>query len=220
MTAPALAPSFAGPRTTAAVGALAVAAQVFIAVLHGGLTTSSHLAQIAALTLLSVLIVLFTMVREPRRHLPACAQSVSEAAQRALLRPLPERSGAVEIACRYLAAEEETQIGGDLYTATRADRTTRLLIGDVRGRGLAAVGEAALLLSAVHLTAAGHPGLATALDEHVHRYVSDFPAIDDETGEHLITAPPHLGHHSCRDHRALRHRRHPAAVHRRRDRNP
>jgi serine phosphatase RsbU (regulator of sigma subunit) len=189
--APALAPSFAGPRTTAAVGALAVAAQVFIAVLHGGLTTSNHLAQIAALTLLSVLIVLFTMVRERRRRLLARAQSVSEAAQRALLRPLPERIGALQIACRYLAAEEETQIGGDFYTATRADHTTRLLIGDVRGKGLAAVGEAALLLSTFRLTAAGHPslpGLATTLDNHVHRYLTDFSAIDDETGEHFITA--------------------------------
>ncbi|GGY87019.1 hypothetical protein GCM10010300_34190 [Streptomyces olivaceoviridis] len=190
MIAPALAPSFAGPRTTAAVGALAVAAQVFIAVLHGGLTTSNHLARIAALTLLSVLIVLFTMVRE-RRRLLVRPQSVAEAAQRALLRPLPERIGALQIACRYLAAEEETQIGGDLYTATRADHTTRLLIGDIRGKGLAAVGEAALLLSALRLTAAGHPslpGLATTLDDHVHRYLTDFSATDDETGEHFITA--------------------------------
>ncbi|MGW2771455.1 SpoIIE family protein phosphatase [Streptomyces olivaceoviridis] len=95
------------------------------------------------------------------------------------------------MACRCLAAEEETQIGGDLYTATRADHTTRLLIGDVRGKGPAAVGEAALLLSAFRLTAAGHPslpGLATTLDDHVHRYLTDFSATDDETGGHFITA--------------------------------
>ncbi|MEU6807547.1 PP2C family protein-serine/threonine phosphatase [Streptomyces sp. NPDC046831] len=189
--APALTPSLAGPRATAAIGALAVAAQVCIAVLHGGLTTSNHLAQIAALTVLSVLIVLLTVVRERRRRQLERAQSVSEAAQRALLRPMPERIGAFQVACRYLAAEHETQIGGDLYTATRADHTTRLLIGDVRGKGLAAVGEAALLLSAFRLNAAHQPGLpdlATVLDTHVRRYLVDFAATGDETGEHFITA--------------------------------
>lgn len=189
--APALAPSFAGPKTTAAVGALAVAAQVLIAALHGGLTTSNHLAQIAALSALSVMIVLFTVVRERHRRQLSRAQSVAEAAQRALLRPLPDRIGALQIASHYVAAEEETQIGGDLYTATRADHTTRLLIGDVRGKGLAAVGEAALLLSAFRLTAARMPtlpDLATALDAHVQRYLTDFSVTDDESGEHFITA--------------------------------
>ncbi|MGW0513604.1 PP2C family protein-serine/threonine phosphatase [Streptomyces olivaceoviridis] len=64
-------------------------------------------------------------------------------------------------------------------------------MGDVRGKGPAAVGEAALLLSAFRLTAADHPslpGLATTLDDHVHRYLTDFSATDDETGGHFITA--------------------------------
>ncbi|MFI5979077.1 hypothetical protein [Streptomyces sp. NPDC051452] len=39
---PALTASLAGPRLTALVGALAVAAQVLIAVFHGGLTTPTH----------------------------------------------------------------------------------------------------------------------------------------------------------------------------------
>ena len=143
--APALAVSFAGPRLTAAIGALAVAAQILIAVLHGGLTTSNHLAQIGALLALSILIVVFTSVRERRSRQLERAQSVAEVAQRALLRPLPERLGPLRIASMYLAAEDETQIGGDLYTATRIGTGGRLLIGDVRGKGLAAVGEAALL---------------------------------------------------------------------------
>jgi serine phosphatase RsbU (regulator of sigma subunit) len=189
--APALASSVAGPLTTAAVGALAVAAQVFIAVLHGGLTTSNHIAQIAALTVLSVLIVLFTVVRERRRHQLARAQSVAEAAQRALLRPLPDRIGSLQLASVYLAAEDETQIGGDLFTATRTPDGTRVLIGDVRGKGLAAVGEAALLLSAFRLVAAQSANLADlarVLDQHVRRYLVDFADTGDETGEHFITA--------------------------------
>ena len=189
--APALAPSFASPKTTAAIGALAVAAQVIIAIFHGGLTTSNHLAQIGALIALSVLIVVFTTVRERRSRQLARAQSVAEAAQRALLRPLPERIGPVQTATMYLAAEDETQIGGDLYTATRTEDGTRFLIGDVRGKGLAAVGEAALLLSAFRLVASAQPDLpdlAGVLDRHMQRYLVDFAGSGDETGEHFITA--------------------------------
>ncbi|MFE0325407.1 PP2C family protein-serine/threonine phosphatase [Streptomyces sp. NPDC058960] len=56
----------------------------------------------------------------------------------------------------------------------------------------AAVGEAALLLSAFRLTAAPRsslPDLTAALDAHVQRYLADFSATDDETGERFITAP-------------------------------
>ena len=189
--APALAASFASPRTTAAIGALAVAAQMIIAVFHGGLTTSNHLAQIGALIVLSPLIVTFTIVQERRSQQLARAQSVAESAQRALLRPLPERIGPLLTASMYLAAEDETQIGGDVYTATRTEDGTRFLIGDVRGKGLAAVGEAALLLSAFRLVAAGHsdlPDLARVLDRHMQRYLVDFADTGGEIGEHFITA--------------------------------
>src|SRR5690348_11555704 len=50
--APALTPSFAGPRTTAAVGALAIAAQVIIGFTHGGIGTSNHVVQIITLAVL------------------------------------------------------------------------------------------------------------------------------------------------------------------------
>jgi serine phosphatase RsbU (regulator of sigma subunit) len=189
--APALAPSFASVRTTAMIGALAVAAQVIIAVFHGGIATSNHLAQIGALIALSLLIVLFTSVREHRSRQLARAQSVAEAAQRALLRPLPDRIGPLQTATMYLAAEDETQIGGDVYTATRTADGTRFLIGDVRGKGLAAVGEAALLLSAFRLVASGHPDLpdlARVLDKHMQRYLVDFADTGGEIGEHFITA--------------------------------
>ncbi|WP_042377450.1 PP2C family protein-serine/threonine phosphatase [Streptacidiphilus melanogenes] len=189
--APAVTLSFAGPRTTAAIGALAVAAHVIIAVFHGGLTTSNHLAQIGGLAVLSALIVLFAVVRERHSRQLARAQSVAEAAQQALLRPLPDRIGPLRIATVYLAAEDETHIGGDLFTATRTMGGTRIMIGDVRGKGLAAVGEAALLLSAFRLVAArcgNLAELAEILDQHVDRYLVDFADSGDETGEHFITA--------------------------------
>ena len=189
--APALVPSFAGALATAGIGVLAVVAQVVIAVFHGGLSTGNHIAQIIALAVLTVLIVVFTVVRERRARQLAQVRSVAEVAQRALLRPLPDRIGPLRIATTYLAAEHEAQIGGDLYTATRTAHATRLMIGDVRGKGLAAVGEAALLLSAFRLVAARSVDLtelARVLDRHVQRYLLDFAASGDEIGEHFITA--------------------------------
>ncbi|MFG2819900.1 PP2C family protein-serine/threonine phosphatase [Kitasatospora sp. NPDC048365] len=189
--APALTPSFAGARVTAAVCALTVAAGFLIAVLRGGVTAGDHPAQLAALTALSLMIALFTAVRDRRSRQLARAQSVAEAAQRALLRPIPERIGALQIATMYLAAEYEAQIGGDLYTATRTRDGARMIIGDVRGKGLAAVGESALLISAFRLIAAQHatlPGLARELDRNVSRYLLDFAQTDRESAEHFVTA--------------------------------
>ncbi|WP_051969732.1 PP2C family protein-serine/threonine phosphatase [Kitasatospora azatica] len=189
--APALTPSLAGPRVTAAVGALTVAAGILIAVLRGGLTAGGHLAQLVALAALSTMIVFFTVVRERRSRQLARAQSVAEAAQRALLRPIPEQIGSLQIATVYLAAEYEAQIGGDLYTATRSGSGTRMIVGDVRGKGLAAVGESALLLSAFRLIAAQHatlPDLACTLDHNVSRFLLDFAQTDSETEEHFVTA--------------------------------
>ena len=85
--APTLTASLAGPLPTALVGVLAVAAQVVIAVLHGGLTTTNHVAQILALILLTALVVLVCHVRERRARELERARSVAETAQRVLLRP-------------------------------------------------------------------------------------------------------------------------------------
>jgi serine phosphatase RsbU (regulator of sigma subunit) len=189
--APALTASFAGPRLTALVGALAIAGQVLIAVLHGGISTTNHIAQIIGITVLSAMVVVFTVVREHRRRQLVRAQSVADAAQRALLRPLPDRIGSLRISTAYVAAEEETLIGGDLYTATRLDDGTRMIIGDVRGKGLAAICESALLLSAFRLIARQYPelpDLAEALDRSVTHYLVDFAQSDAESGEHFITA--------------------------------
>jgi serine phosphatase RsbU (regulator of sigma subunit) len=72
--------------------------------------------------------------------------SVAEAAQRALLRPLPRQVGPLELGVVYLAAAAEAQVGGDLYEVTRTQFGIRLIVGDVRGKGLDAVEIAADVL--------------------------------------------------------------------------
>ncbi|MFH9225471.1 PP2C family protein-serine/threonine phosphatase [Streptomyces lydicus] len=188
--APAIAAAFAGPLVTGGIGVLAVAAQVIIAVFHGGLATTNHIVQITTLALLTVLVVFLSAVRERRSAQLAQVRSVAEAAQHVLLWPLPEKIGPLKIACLYLAAEDEAQIGGDLYAATRCDGAVRVMIGDVRGKGLPAIGEAALLLGAFREAAYRHrslPELAAALEQSVARYLADFEQAE-EPGESFATA--------------------------------
>ncbi|MGW2857472.1 PP2C family protein-serine/threonine phosphatase, partial [Streptomyces sp. NPDC001215] len=187
--APALTSSFAGPRLSGLVGALAVLAQIVIAVLHGGLGTTNHIVQILTLFVLSVMIVVYCAVRDRHREQLAQVRSVSEAAQHVLLWPLPEHIGPLRVACLYLAAEDEAQIGGDLYAATRTEHGTRVMIGDVRGKGLPAIGEAALLLGAFREAAHQHTtlsALAAGLERSVARYLNDFEP-EDEAGERFAT---------------------------------
>ncbi|MFE9361098.1 PP2C family protein-serine/threonine phosphatase [Streptomyces olivaceoviridis] len=191
VVAPAITVSFGSAWLTGLIGALAVTAQAVIAVLYGGLTTPNHLSQIIGLAVLSIMAVVVCLTRDRRTAELAQVRSVSEAAQRALLRPLPRRIGPLEISSTYLAAEKEARIGGDLYAAARTGDRTRVLIGDVRGKGLAAVGEAAALMGAFQEAAHQHttlPALADALDHSLCRYLTQFPGTDDEVQEHFITA--------------------------------
>ncbi|KNB52360.1 PP2C family protein-serine/threonine phosphatase [Streptomyces caatingaensis] len=74
------------------------------------------------------------------------SRSVASAAQQALLRPVPERVGGLRVAVRYLAAAADARVGGDLYEVLETPFGVRLLIGDVRGKGLGAVETASDVL--------------------------------------------------------------------------
>ncbi|MEU7061827.1 PP2C family protein-serine/threonine phosphatase [Streptomyces sp. NPDC046197] len=190
--APGLAASLAGPRLTALAGAWAVAAQIFIAVLHGGLTTTNHIAQIIALTVLSTLVVFVRVVQERRSQQLSLARSVAETAQRVLLRPPPRRIGPLRVAHLYLSAEDEAQIGGDLFAVARGFPShTRAIMGDVRGKGLASIGEASVVLSAFREGAhryATLPELVSAIEESVCRNLEEVAEVEHDRGEHFITA--------------------------------
>ncbi len=188
--APALTPSFAGPRATAGIGALAMVAQLLIGLHRGGLATTNHVVQLITLAVLVVLTVLYSALRERRQAQLAQVRTVAEAAQHVLMWPLPEQIGPLRIASLYLAAEDEAQIGGDLYAATVCDGSVRLLIGDVRGKGLPAIGEAALLLGSFRESGHRHiplVELASRLDQSVTRYAADLETPEEE-GERFATA--------------------------------
>ena len=187
--APAITASFAGPGLTGLIGFLAVGAQAYIGWHFGVLFSRNVLVQILALAVLSALTVFYCVMRERRLRQLAQVRMVAEAAQHVLLWPLPERIGPVKIACLYLAAEAEAQIGGDLYAATPTDNGVRVMIGDVRGKGLSAIGEAALLIGSFRESAHHHttlPALADALEQSVARNLPTLGS-EEELGEHFAT---------------------------------
>ncbi|MGD3107457.1 PP2C family protein-serine/threonine phosphatase [Streptomyces sp. YGL11-2] len=89
-------------------------------------------------------------------------RSVAEAAQRAVLPQPPARIGPLTVAAVYHAAEVEAQIGGDAYAVQDTPYGTRLLIADVRGKGMGAVGVVSVLLGTFRVEADRAPDL-TAL---------------------------------------------------------
>ncbi|MGV9563852.1 PP2C family protein-serine/threonine phosphatase [Streptomyces sp. NPDC003480] len=190
--APTLTASFHGPRLTALIGALAQAALVIISIFHGGLTTTNHVAQLIALAVLSALVVFICYARERRTRELSRVRSVAETAQRVLLRPPPRRVGPLRVAWLYLAAQDEAQIGGDLLAVARAAHAcTRVLIGDVRGHGLASIGEASVVLGAFREGAhryATLPELVKAVEDSVCRNLEEVADTAHDPGEHFITA--------------------------------
>ncbi|MFJ3820892.1 PP2C family protein-serine/threonine phosphatase [Streptomyces nodosus] len=190
VVAPALTAWFEGPWTTGGMGVMAVAGQALSGWHFGTLFTRPVIVQMIALAVLTVLVVVLCVVRDRRTRQLAQVRSVAEAAQHVLMWPLPSRLGTLQLASVYLAAEDEAEIGGDLYAAARTDSGARVMIGDVRGKGLSALGEAALLLGAFREAAHQHaslPELAGALERSMARYLADFEP-DDEAEERFVTA--------------------------------
>jgi phosphoserine phosphatase RsbU/P len=91
--------------------------------------------------------------------------AIAEAVQRALLRPTPESIGSLGFASRYVSATEEALVGGDLYEVAETPAGVRLVMGDVRGKGLDAIGLASTVLAAFRRAARVEPTLtAVAAD--------------------------------------------------------
>jgi GAF domain-containing protein/anti-sigma regulatory factor (Ser/Thr protein kinase) len=101
---------------------------------------------------------------------------VAETVQRAILAPVPGRIGPVSLAATYVSAAQDALVGGDLYEAVARPGGVRLLIGDVRGKGLDAVRLATVVLGAFRVAAVEYDDLAAlarSMDARIRPYLSD-----------------------------------------------
>jgi serine phosphatase RsbU (regulator of sigma subunit) len=137
----------------------------------------------------------------------ASAREIAAAAQRAVL-PEPARHQAgFEVATRYEAAQAGAFIGGDFYAAQDSAHGVRVVVGDVRGKGMGAVSAVAVVIGAFREAAEHESSLeavAQRLDhalarEDVPRPVSeDFGAqFAEEFATAVLAELPH-GHDTVR----------------------
>jgi phosphoserine phosphatase RsbU/P len=101
---------------------------------------------------------------------------LASVAQGAVLRPLGPQLGSLTIAARYISASAAADIGGDLYEALDTAYGVRMIIGDVRGKGLDAVRLASIVLGSYRHVAyerADLRAIVADLDRAVARSVGD-----------------------------------------------
>lgn len=114
---------------------------------------------------------------------------VADAAQKVVLSPMPRHFRDIQVEALYLAAAAEARIGGDFYEAADTPYGVRLLIGDVRGKGLPAVGAAAAVVNSFREAAydeTGLSGIARRLEASSTRYSAAF--APEDLMERFITA--------------------------------
>jgi serine phosphatase RsbU (regulator of sigma subunit) len=144
--APALAAIRGRLREVLAVSATAAAVALFLVVTDVLDGTSYQLTILIAVIIVSLAAVTATRAREQREASLYQVRRVAEAAQLAVLPPVPRRARDLRLQARYVAAESEALIGGDLYDVVVGPDLVRIIIGDVRGKGLPAIRTAATVL--------------------------------------------------------------------------
>nr|WP_258199096.1 PP2C family protein-serine/threonine phosphatase [Streptomyces sp. A244] len=184
--APALAAAMWPVLPTMVLGAFCFLLMIVLSFFHTDLGTQYTSAAIIAVTLAAAY---GSHVRLQREEALFQVRLVADAAQKVLLRPLPRRIEGIEIESLYLAAQEQARIGGDFYEAIGTPHGVRLLIGDVRGKGLSAVGAASAVISCFREAAYDEPdlrGIVHRLETTVTRHSAAFPVQDQP--EHFATA--------------------------------
>lgn len=134
------------PGRTAVVALLAVAAAITAGSWDNLHSSSDWWTRVGICTGLSAGAVLIAKARQEREHRLHRMTVIAEAAQRAVLRAMPTAVGAVGFAARYVSASREALVGGDLYEVAATPYGVRVIVGDVRGKGLDAVQLAASVL--------------------------------------------------------------------------
>ncbi|MEQ4717202.1 PP2C family protein-serine/threonine phosphatase [Nonomuraea sp. B19D2] len=116
-------------------------------------------------------------------------RSAASVLQRLIVRPLPLGTADVVVDGLYQPVQEEPMVGGDMYEVAVSPQGTRVLIADVQGKGLPAIGTALAVLGSFREAAYREEtlnGVVEALENSVVRQ-NTFAATTGEP-ERLVTA--------------------------------
>jgi serine phosphatase RsbU (regulator of sigma subunit) len=182
----AVTPLLACARCNGRLTALAaVCAIALCAIVTGVSAESSRGSVVYRFTIVvgaGILAILTAVIRSRRE---AALIRINERVQRAILRPLPAELGGVAFASHYQSATREAMVGGDLYDITMTPFGSRLIVGDVKGKGLDAVGRCAGVLALFRELASAEPDLVRLAEIMDDRFAKD---SDDEDFVTVILA--------------------------------
>lgn len=186
--APALAAAVWPVSGTLVIGLLALAAGGALSAAHHDLGRMPGLFALSAIIAITLAAAYASRVRQDRERTLAEVRSVAETAQQVLLPPLPRHLGHIDIEALYQASTAHARIGGDFYEARRTPHGIRLIIGDVRGKGLSAVEAASVVLSSFRVNVQAAPDLpylASRLETSMSDHFQD--VAGDDALERFIT---------------------------------
>jgi serine phosphatase RsbU (regulator of sigma subunit) len=175
--APLIACAVLPPATTGVVAAVAVGLAVLSGVWDGTWGQGQQTIRIVEVAIVSGAAVIVAAVRVRREQRLARVAAIAEVAQRAILPKLPRQTAHLAVAARYVSAARDAVVGGDLYDCFHSASHTRFMVGDVRGKGIAGVEQAARAIRAFRQSAATEPHLP-AVAREMSAYLTGF--FDDE----------------------------------------
>jgi sigma-B regulation protein RsbU (phosphoserine phosphatase) len=174
---PLVASTRARPAGTAAVAQVALAVALLSAAISSDGWEATSLVRLVGVLVGGSLAVAAAGWRVERERKLRAVARVADVAQQAILTPVPRVIGDVRLATRYRSAASEAVVGGDFYDAIHTAKGVRVLVGDVRGKGLDAVRLAARVVGAFRLAALRNDDLDGIVGD-LERCVT--PALGDE----------------------------------------
>lgn len=163
---------FVSTLVTALTGLAAAGVLAVVLLLNQATDREDDLTRIATVACVGLLAVGINRLLLRTNAALASARTIAETAQLAVLPIPPSRVGDLRIAARYEAAQSGAHIGGDLYAVHRVPQGVRLIIGDVRGKGIEAVRTVAVVVGTFREAVEQEPTLeavARRLDRAVRR---------------------------------------------------
>ncbi|MFD5652788.1 PP2C family protein-serine/threonine phosphatase [Streptomyces sp. NPDC127039] len=178
---PAFASALCTPRQTTFVSAW-----VSIVVIVPVALSTEQLADRVTLALFALgfggLAVYGSWLRVTREGTLVRLRSTATAMQRQILRPLPLLTDDVLVDGVYEPVQQDKLVGGDIYDVAATPWGTRVLIGDVQGKGLPAIGMAIDVVGAFREAAHREPTV-TALVESLEAAVVRHNGYAEQRGE-------------------------------------
>ena len=174
--APFLSAAFAPWRYVVGVGAIATALGTGVVMVDPTGVSRLDKSTVVGLVLATGVAVAVSIVRQGQNQRFTELVRLATVAQEAVLSPIGPQVGQLAVAGRYVSASAAADIGGDLYEALDTPYGVRMLIGDVRGKGIDAVRLASLVLGAYRHVAYERSDLrdiVADLDRAVARSVGD-----------------------------------------------